>query len=55
MNERNRLYSTVKEEREREELKKKLRLARTAIANGGGMPKRTSQEQVRSKERQSHD
>ncbi len=55
MNERNRLYSTVKEEREREDLKKKLRLARTAIAKGGGMPKRTSQEQVRSKERQSHD
>ena len=44
MNERKRLYSTVREERERENLKKKLSLARTAIAKGGGMPKRTSQQ-----------
>ena len=55
MNERKRLYSTVKEEREREDLKKKLGLARTAIAKDGGMPKRMSQEEVRTKEQQGHD
>ena len=55
MNERKRLYSTVREEREREDLKKKLGLARTAIAKGGGMPKRTSQEEVRTKEQHGHD
>ena len=50
MNERKRLYSTLREEREREEVKKKLGLARTAIAKGGGLPKRTSQEEVRTEE-----
>ena len=61
MNERKRLYSTVREEREKEQLKKKLGLAHTAIAKGGGMPKRTPQEQVRTEEertneyRQDHD
>lgn len=50
MNERTRLYSTLREEREREELKRKLGLARTAIARGGGMPKRTSQEEVSTEE-----
>ena len=54
MNERKRLYSTVREERVKENLKKKLGLDHTAIAKGGGMPQRTSQEQVRSKERRSH-
>ena len=47
MNERKRLYSTVREEREREDLKNKLGLSRTAIAKGGGMPKPTSQKKVR--------
>ena len=55
MNERKRLYPTVREEREREALKQKLGLARTAIAKGGGMPERTSQEEVRTKEQQGHD
>ena len=55
MNERKRLYSTLKEEREMENLKKKLGLARTAIAKGGGMPKRKSQEEVRTKEQKGHD
>ena len=55
VNERKRLYSTVREEREREDLKKKLGLASTAIAKGGGMPKGTSQEEVRTKEHQRHD
>ena len=55
MNERKRLYSTVREEREREDLKKKLGLANTAIAKGGGMPKGTSQEEVRTKEHQRRD
>ena len=39
MNEKKRLYSTVREEREREDLKQKLGLAGTAIAKGGGNPK----------------
>lgn len=55
MNERKRLYPTVREEREREHLKQKLGLARTAIAKGGGMPVRTAQEEARTKEQQGHD
>ena len=55
MNERKRLYPTVKEEREREDLKQKLGLARTAIAKGGGMPERRSQEEVRTKKQRGHD
>ena len=55
MNERKRLYSTVKEEREKEDLKQKLGLARTSIAKGGGMPKPTSQEEVRTKEHRGRD
>ena len=38
MNERKRLYPTVREDREREDLKRKLGLVDTAIAKGGGMP-----------------
>ena len=52
MNKRKRLYTTVAEERRRAYLKKKLGLAGTAIAKGGGMPKRTSPEGVRSKKQQ---
>ena len=55
MNERKRLYSTVREEREREDLKGQLGLTRTAIAKGGGMPKPTSQEKVRPKEHRGRD
>ena len=55
MNEGKRLYPTVREEREREDLKRKLGLACTAIAKGGGMPERTSQDEVRAKEQQGHD
>ena len=61
MNERKRLYSTLGEEREKEELKKKLGLASTAIAKGGGMPEQTPREEMRNEEertnehRQSHD
>ena len=55
MNERKRLYSTVREERQREDLKKKLGLASTAIAKGGGMPKGASREEVRTKRHQDHD
>lgn len=55
MNEQKRLYPTVKEEREREHLKQKLGLARTAIAKGGGMPVGTPQEEVRTREQQGHD
>jgi len=61
VNERKRLYSTLREEREKEELKEKLGLARTAIAKGGGMPEKTPREEVRNEEvrtnenRQGHD
>ena len=55
MNERKRLYSTLREEREREDLKVKLGLTRTAIAKGGGMPKSTSLEEVRTKEHRGRD
>ena len=48
---RTRLYPTVREERERKALKNKLGLTGTAIAKGGGMPKRKSQEKVGAKER----
>ena len=51
MKESKRLYPTVREERERKVLKIKFGLTRTAIAKGGGMPKPTSQEKVRAKER----
>ena len=52
MNKRKRLYTTVAEERKRAYLKKKLGLARTAIAKGGGMPNRKSPEGVRTKKLQ---
>ena len=39
MKARKRLYPTVKEERDREVLKNKLGLTRTAISKGGGMLK----------------
>ena len=42
MNERKRLYPTVRENREREHLKRQLGLESTALAKGGGMPQRTS-------------
>ena len=38
MNERQRLYPTVKEDRELERLKEQFGLADTAIAKSGGMP-----------------
>ena len=40
MTERKRLYPTVREDREREQLKRSLGLIDTAIAKGGGMPQR---------------
>ena len=46
MNERKRLYPTVAEDREREHLKRQLGLEHTALAKGGGMPQRTSREEV---------
>ena len=46
MNERKRLYPTVGENREREHLKRQLGLEHTALARGGGMPQRTSREEV---------
>ena len=49
MSERKRLYPTVKEDREREHLKRKLGLVDTAIAKGGGMPQRTSKDEMRKK------
>ena len=42
MNSRRRLYPTVKEQREREEMKEKLGLANTPIAKGA-YPVKTSQ------------
>ncbi len=54
MNERKRLYPTVREDRERECLQRKLGLVGTAIAKGGGMPEGSSKVEVLSKERQSH-
>ena len=50
MKERKRLYPTVREEREREVLRKKFGLSRTAISKGGGMPKSKSLEKVRPKD-----
>ena len=55
MNERKRLYPTVREDREREHLKRKLGLVHTAIAKGGGLPQQTSKEEVPRKERPTHD
>ena len=55
MNAKKRLYPTVREEREREVLKNKLGLTRTAISKGGGMPKPKSPEKVHPKERRSRD
>ena len=55
MKARKRLYPTVREEREREVLKNKLGLTRTAISKGGGMPKPKSLEKVRAKERRTRD
>lgn len=46
MNKRKRLYPTVGEDREREHLKRQLGLEHTALAKGGGMPQRTSREEV---------
>jgi hypothetical protein len=46
MNDRKRLYPTVGENREREHLKRQLGLEHTALAKGGGMPQRTSREEV---------
>ena len=46
MNERKRLYPTVRENREREHLKRQLGLESTALAKGGGMPQRTSRKEV---------
>ena len=55
MNKRRRLYSTVREEREREDLKNKLGLCDTAIAKGGGMPKPTSRKKVRIRDHRARD
>lgn len=55
VNKRKRLYLTLREERERDNLKNKLGLTRTAIAKGGGMPKPRSQEEVRTKEHRGRD
>ena len=41
-----RLYPTIKEEQEREALKKKLGLARTSITKGGGMPNQPSRKEL---------
>ena len=51
MKERKRLYPTVREDREREQLKRSLGLVDTAIAKGGGMPQRRSQEEEPRKEK----
>ena len=55
MNERKRLYPTVGENREREHLKRKFGLVRTAIAKGGGIPRGTSREEVTRKEQKTND
>ena len=43
------------EDREREQLKRKLGLVSTAIAKGGGMPQRSSREEVPRKDQPRRD
>lgn len=55
MKERKRLYPTVREDREREQLKRSLGLADTAIAKGGGLPQRRSPEEEPRREKPPRD
>lgn len=50
MNERQRLYPTVREDRELERLKRQFGLAETAIAKSGGPPKNTPDKEARGRE-----
>ena len=55
MNRRKRLYPTLKEEREMEELKKRFGLGNSGSAIEGGVQKRNSKQEVRTKDRERRD